>query len=102
MFSWIRRTPDGGGGSGEARERATAAARLGREDQAELPGLIHPAQLAGFAGTGQRNLVAEGHVHFGDEQVARRYWAHNEALAWRGEHAPEARLSRFGDGGQSR
>ena len=63
-----------------ADERAEVRARLSREHRATLPGLIHPVQLAALRRY-YRALVAEGHLLFGDDHVAHRYWAHNETLA---------------------
>ena len=43
-------------------------------------GLVHPYQLAALRRY-YRELVAEGHIGLGDEQVPLRYHAHNEPLA---------------------
>jgi hypothetical protein len=59
---------------------AEASERLRRARYAVLRGLVHPFQLAALRRY-YRELVAEGHVGFGDGQVPLRYHAHNEPLA---------------------
>jgi hypothetical protein len=61
-------------------QRVEVAARVERDHQAVLPGLLHPGLLAALRRY-YRALIAEGHLSFGDSLVSRRYWAHNEALA---------------------
>jgi hypothetical protein len=62
------------------RARAEAAEGLLRDRYAALRGMLAPIYLAGIRRY-YRELVAEGHVCLGDDQVSRRYRAHNEPLA---------------------
>jgi hypothetical protein len=57
-----------------------AADRLRRERYAVVQGLIAPRMIAGLRRY-FRDLIAEGHVSFGDPQVRRRFRAHNEPMA---------------------
>lgn len=68
--------------SRKAQEEARA--RLARDRYAILRGILAPRMLAGLRRY-YRDLIAEGHVSFGDPQVRRRYRAHNEPMA-RGIH----------------
>ena len=61
---------------------ADAGERLRRDRYAVIRGLVHPVQVAALRRY-YRELVAEGHVALGDEQVPLRYRAHNEPLARR-------------------
>jgi hypothetical protein len=62
------------------RARDEARAALARDRWAIASDLLHPAHLAAIRRY-YRDLVAEGHVPFGDAQVSRRYAAHDEPLA---------------------
>jgi hypothetical protein len=62
------------------RARGEAGDKFRRDRHALLRGLIPPAMIAALRRY-YRELVAEGHVRFQDQQVRLRYWAINEPLA---------------------
>lgn len=73
---------DGGRGrcDGSSPAATTAAAQLARARWTVLREMVHPFTIAALRRY-YRELVGEGHLPFGDSQVARRYGAHDEPLA---------------------
>jgi hypothetical protein len=63
-----------------ARARGEAGAAFQKDRDAVLRGMIPPVTIAALRRY-YRDLVAEGHVRFEDEQVRLRYWAINEPIA---------------------
>lgn len=66
--------------SEQSEVRLEAAERLARDRWVVLPSLIHPFTLTALR-RHYRDLVGEGHIPFGDAQVALRYGAYDEPLA---------------------
>jgi len=64
----------------QGKARGEAGVRLRRDRYAVVQQLIAPRMLAGLRKY-YRDLIAEGHVAFGDPQVRRRFRAHNEPMA---------------------
>ena len=80
--------------SGKHELLDSSASQFQAKGYAPLPGLIHPFHVAALRRY-YRQQIRTGAIHLGDRQSARRYIAHNEAVAKFFHHQLTSTLSRI-------